>query len=162
MSTNNTSYEKAVKRVATEMPELFKQYNEIQISKNNNKIIVIIHKRKFIICNNYPFIPPKLYMNDILYSNYLKPRTPRFFAKMKTYYNTIGNSNCNCLCCNNILLDSNWSPTYHIQKIMTEIDKINIIKRNVKYEMLTEEIAKKHNLPDYIEKEIVNYLICHM
>jgi len=156
----SNSYEKSVKRISIEMVGLFQQYDEIQITKKENKTILEIETRKFIICNQYPFRPPILYINNMLYLNYLKTNSPRVVEKIKKYnHNGNTSSICNCLYCNHILLNTNWSPTYHIEKIMNEIDKVNIVKRNIKYEIIIEEISAKRYISDYIEEKIKEYLI---
>jgi hypothetical protein len=147
---------KYIKRFSNELPDLFNKYENIQIHKETNKIIVRINQRKFIICDNYPFWAPRVYINGIIYSSYVKTASKRILRNLEPYSNSI--TTCICLCCNNILHRSNWSPTYHIQKIMDEIDQINLIKRRIKYKILTEEIAEKYKLPFSIENEILQFL----
>ena len=93
-----------------------------------------IFKLKFIFSSDYPFKPPKIYINKALYKNIL------FFhneTKRKIYTRFFFQNTYICLCCNTILCK--WGPTLKLIDILPEI------KTNILYQLRYIEIvhAKK-------------------
>lgn len=94
------------KRIYKEIELLVDKYNNVTVEKINEKSYFIKIKDKNIeysmqTDNNYPFQPPKFYIKNIEYYNWLSSVIP---SKEYIYKDT----NIGCLCCRSILC--NWSP----------------------------------------------------
>jgi hypothetical protein len=59
-----------------------------------------------------------------------------------------------CLHCN--FITKNWSPVIRIEDIIIQIEKIQYIKRNIKYEIAIDKISNK--LPQEIKDIIFSFL----
>ena len=143
---------------------LFNEINKLINDKNNNerKVIVemtckitkvIINNVSFIISTKYPFQKPEILIHgNIPYLRWLVSPSIR----ISDFVNKIG---IKCLCCSTMLCD--WSPAFTISNLITEIDKMNGIKREVKYRMLLYDILiKKTNIePSIILHHIIPYLL---
>ena len=80
---------------------------------------------------------------------YLKPTTNRI-------YRALNKLKYDCPCCNTIV--NNWSPIYTMIKVLDEIDNINCVKRNVKYYIALDELAKKYPVIEELSGAILEYL----
>jgi len=145
--TNNT-----LKRIHAETLQLFSKYKTLEIKYTEEHIIIKINNVDFHINNKYPFNPPSVYINSIPYSQYLITKSPKIIKIIKKYIKN------DCLCCSTIICSSNWSATYHIQKLMDEIEHINDVKRIVKYTIAINEIFNKKKIPNDLENTVLEYL----
>ena len=117
--------------------------------KLNFKYILKINNKKIIFTGEYPFIPPKMFINDIPYNKFLV--TPSDKIRLLLSKHKYG-----CLCCKNIFC--NWGPMKNVKNILDEISEYNCIKTNIKYHLLVSEIILKFgkDIPDFL---ITEYLI---
>lgn len=106
--------------------------------KEDNNII----KFSFIIPANYPFVPPKIEINNTKYISRLCLFSPRFIKVLKKI------SNKHCLCCCSILCRGNWSPSYTITKIMDEVKNNRETIKNVIIKILVDKIKDTYLIAD--------------
>ena len=123
------------KRIIREYELLFNNENQIfnntMIDIGDNTISTITismklfsyrHNISFIFSDDYPFKPPKVYINNKLYKNMLIYQ--KNTIKKNIYETYFINENV-CLCCSTILCK--WSPLNKLINILPEI------KTNVEY-----------------------------
>lgn len=151
----------SLKRVTRELEELIPLHKKIDISYDNNKIMLKIRNINIIFSNTYPFNPPDIQINNSHYGNFIVCRSLRVNDLV----------NCqkegSCLCCTSIIKNSRhlWSPALGIKNIMIEIDRVNSIKRKVKYTIAIGDISKnikkkiKRDIPQDIEYTVLSFLI---
>lgn len=110
------------KRVNKEIELLKEKYNILNYSENYNEIIIHIDydNIKIILNDHYPFKPPKMYINDIDYIQYLVNLQNTKADKLKELDEI-------CLCCKTILCHNNWKPAFKITQIIDEYDRFNLI-----------------------------------
>jgi len=134
------------RRINREVEELSKIYSNVELDPNKN--IIVIGNKRFVMADTYPFSKPAVYVNDVIYSQFLRapPRINQLLIKEKF----------NCLCCKTILCD--WSPMYKISTILNEITSFNKIKESVKAYLLINEISKKYEIINILKMEIYEYL----
>lgn len=118
-------------------------------SESSTTIQLTIYNKEFNMAENYPFVKPKVKVNNRPYLSYLKPPTKRIYSILHKLKYT-------CPCCNTIL--NNWSPAYTLIKILDEIDNYNYIKRDVKHHMILEELGIKYHIIDQLSGIIIEYL----
>ena len=114
-------YKRAISEHGT-IYDRFKNTNlNISISNKNNKTVTeytitfkIDNKfnLKFILNGKYPFIKPKLIINNIDYQNFLIITNSLMTDIIRNDYKI------ECLCCNTILCD--WSPAIKLDTIIDE------------------------------------------
>ena len=100
---------------------------------------------KVLIPLNYPFIPPKIYINE----NSLSYDPSKFPHRLwKTYC-----KHHPCPCCSNSLCENNWSPARKIISVVDEYYQlVNVLKTYHKFYLL------KDSLPDDMLYEIFSFL----
>lgn len=101
----------------------------------------------FEISFEYPFKPPKLYLNGKDLKRYL-PSGKLFRGDLKKI---IGSD---CLCCSSI--NCNWGPTLSIINLVDEIRRFFEIKLKLVELFFLKKICK--NMPDEINNLIITYL----
>ena len=151
-----------IKRINNEIEKLIKETNCMNVTvtyenvnSKNFKCNVIIDNKKFVLSDSYPFNAPKVFILKDNNYEYIHWKSPTCKIRKLLYEFNRG-----CLCCETILC--NWSPAYGFHSILNEITANNILKRNVKYHMLTNDILNKYK---YISKSdipktlILDYLI---
>ena len=143
-----------IKRIHKEIDDNAIQPHEfkptiVQYDYNNQSIRVSVNRKEFVITPTYPFKQPSVYINQRPYMYYLKPPTKRI-------YRALNKLKYDCPCCNTIV--NNWSPVYTMSKILDEIDNTSCIKRNVKYYIALEELAKKYPIIEQLAHAIREYL----
>jgi ubiquitin-protein ligase len=119
----------------------------IFIVKNNNNDLVIGIKRinkyyEFIITKKYPFIPPKLKINN----NYLS-----FNHTMKTnLFRKLLLEHCGikCFCCETILCSYNWSPGLTMKHIFDDLDKFKTVTHQIILRIIVDVIKRKYLIND--------------
>jgi len=138
------------KRIMKEYNELLILYDLVSIEileideiNKKKKIIIYIQKQntniyKFIINENYPFTPPKIFINDDNYNKFLNLRSLRFNSVLKYM------KGYECLCCKSIICQNNWSPGYTIKNLINEIDNNKKIKQNIFKKLLIDQIKMKY------------------
>jgi ubiquitin-protein ligase len=151
----------SLKRVTRELVDLIPSYKNIDITYDNNKIILKIRNICLIIPNTYPFNAPDVEINKLHYGRFVVSHSSR----INQYINCQKDGS--CLCCKSIIKNSRnlWSPALSIRDIMNEIEGVNIIKRKIKYSIALEDISKniqkkiKKDIPHDIENNVLSFLI---
>ena len=100
------------------------------------------------ILENYPFRAPVIHVNN---KPYMIPcsEIPKITKKFHAY-----NPPQEFLHCN--FITKNWSPVIRIENILLQIEKIQYIKQNIKYEFAIDKISNK--LPQEIKDIIFSFL----
>jgi hypothetical protein len=121
------------------------------ITKNDGNLINIIYGEY------YPFKPPYVYINGLSYYNTIT-RFPsdRFLNTFKL----LTNHKYSCLCCQSIICNNNWNPTYTVISIMSEINKFMNIPYKIALFILINAIKNKYlfynvNLIEYFDFDLL-------
>lgn len=144
-------------RIINEFKMLYTLYQNVVLSIVSNEINITVkeimdNKRytyKFVLRDNFPFEPPRIYFNNFPYIDFLKMRS--HFEK-KIVWDI---KKQNCLCCHSINCKANWSPAIKLQLIIEEIKDILKFKRDITKGLLAQKIEQKYNIPHYT---ITSYL----
>ena len=112
------------KRIDYELKELYKQYDNIKVIKNNencNEICIEIENKnnviKIILDDTFPFKVPKVYVNNNSYIIFLQAPSLRM------------RNISSCMCCNSMLNKNLWAPSMKFTNIIIEVDKNMRIKK---------------------------------
>lgn len=104
------------------------------------------------IDRTYPFTPPQIWIKNVPYKKYRTINSSR----IQNYFTELGYD---CLCCSSIANRENWSPCYHISKILTEINELNTVKQYIKYKIATANLMKQRKeLPEDVSTLIESFL----
>ena len=130
---------------------LTKELHEVEYEIDDNERVVNMHYLnkdiRVLIPPNYPFIPPKIYINDHRLS-YNPANFPR----------RLWNTYCKhhpCPCCSNRLCANNWSPSRTIVSVMDEYNQfVNVLKTYHNFFIF----QHKNSLPDDMLYEIFSFL----
>lgn len=148
----------SIKRLHNEITEFYKTHHDFTVVYKKLEIdFLILGRLKFVLGQHYPFRAPTLYLlkknvpHGINYIHSLKSPSLRILKYLEYLYD-------GCMCCNTILNHVNWSPTYHIEKILQEIKIYNDMKRVVKYHLVLDDILWKY-LEYIVDSHIANYCI---
>jgi hypothetical protein len=116
----------------------YKPHGDIIVSfkKLNNEYI-------FIIPAQYPFIPPKIYINGMEQNRFFNLGSIRFKTILKYI------SGLECLCCNSLLFINNWSPTITMERVINEMEEYKKYKFLIIIKIILDKIKKK-----YLNKDI--------
>jgi hypothetical protein len=96
----------------------------------------------FIISPNYPFLAPRLEINNKPYSHYFRFRNNEF---QKIFYKIKGER---CFCCESLLCENNWVPQITLNKIMYEVDLFHKECREIAYRVIINVIKRKYLIDD--------------
>ena len=118
-------------RINSELITLKNQFASINLTFDNeldlfvltiidNNITPQFNTFAFVLPNEYPFRPPKVIINGQSYTKLIKMNNHEKLHVLKSLTDK------DCLCCNTITCNDNWSPA------MTFIDIISEIKQNFK------------------------------
>jgi hypothetical protein len=140
-----------VKRWNSELLDFHKkkEYKNIQMNLCNDEIRVTIKNYTFLLSNKYPFHPPKVFIQNNAYLNYLKyPNSIRIHHILHVH-------KISCMCCSSISNKNMWSPANQIKDILYEIKRLNEMKDYVKHYLIVDDICRSKN----IDTETVGMLI---
>jgi len=126
---------------------------------NHNKYIV--HGKfkglghiSMVIPADFPFRPPKLFINNIPSKQRLRLTGNRFIQRYQKMFDR-----CCCCCEDSILSSKTWSPAYTFFDILKELKTQHHDKCLVWYSIFLHQIIEKHqNLPRELESEILSFL----
>lgn len=158
-----------------EINELQTKYKSIQIHITHpNQFNIFLYDPfedllpktlEFSIPKEYPFVPPQIFTrlnnktpedapqevqgqetkNKIPYIKTIHCcEIPSVIKKLKIYYNK-NLFTSECLNCS--FITNHWSPALGTPNIITAIEKIQTIKRQIKYEIIMERFYKTNKLP---------------
>jgi ubiquitin-protein ligase len=145
-------------RIKNDCNTLYKDFYNVLIegAPNNTSIKVVeilsAKKRtyKFVITPNYPFYPPKIYINDRPYMDMLQMRGNYERDMVKKLRGK------ECLCCYSLNCSTNWSPAVRLYHIINEIKSILKFKKDIINLLLADKIKIKYNIPyAYFEAYLV-------
>ena len=135
------------RRIKGEFYRMETMFDNMYVIKEEGKINFIIEKTKkdnnkksvykFIISNNYPFLPPDVYINDIKYGQYLS--CPNKFLNILKYIRGI-----ECFCCASQTCRINWNPSLSIKHIMDEIEDNKNTKYNIMIKIFLDKIKEQY------------------
>lgn len=138
-------------RIKNDCKLLYEDYHDVLVDLTDNdkitisavEIISYSKKRtyKFILTNQYPFRPPKIYINDQPYLNILQLRGDYEKDMVKKIKGQ------DCLCCHSMSCSANWSPAIKLLRIIDEIKDTLKFKRDIINVLLADKIKKKYNMP---------------
>jgi len=122
----------------------------VEILSTNNNLNAKKRTYKFVITPNYPFHPPKIYINGNPYMDLLQMRGNYERDMVKKLR---GND---CLCCHSLNCSANWSPAVRLYHIIDEINGILKFKKDIINLLLSAKIKIKYNIPyAYFEAYLV-------
>ena len=144
------------RRLNSEIKQVIDNYDEITFISLEKENIQLMFKRKnnryvFSIPANYPFVPPKLTINDINQQSFFNLGSMRF-VKMLKYISGI-----DCLCCDSYLCHNNWTMSTNLNQVIEQIEKYKTLKYLIFVKILLEKIKEKY-LHKYIDLE--SWLFC--
>ena len=134
------------KRIKGEFYRMESLFANMYVIKEEGKINFVIEKTdknnkniiyKFIISNNYPYVPPVVYINDIKYWQYL--RCPNKFLNILKYIRGI-----ECFCCSSCTCHGNWYPSLNIKYIIDEIEDNRNTKYNIMIKIFLDKIKEQY------------------
>ena len=111
-----------------------------------------INKYCFMVPLDYPFLPPKIKINETEYINFCILRSDRFVTALK-YIKGI-----ECLCCHSYMCKINWTPGLNLNHILIQINEYKKIKYYIALKILADKIKEKY-LNSYIDLDSWLYLI---
>ena len=97
---------------------------------------------KFIVPYNYPFLPPKLELNNKPYSSYFSFRSDKF---KELFYRHKGER---CFCCETKLCGTNWGPPVTFIHIIEEINSFHKDCREIADIVIVDVIKRKYLIDD--------------
>lgn len=139
------------KRLKRELDSIIFNYEIIQLDFNNKGEIQLYMQKindnyetiySFVFPDSYPFKPPKVFVNNKPYFDYLRLNSSKFSNILKYI------TNFNCLCCSSFLCNNLWSPAYTMSKILLEIDNFKKIKKNIIIKLLLDKVKEKYLIND--------------
>jgi len=141
------------RRVIREYSQLQLIYDNISIDfDDDNNVTIKIQKKSalndqlnnyhFILTNNYPFHPPKIFVNNKTYISFLTLPSARF-TKVFNYINGP-----KCMCCSSITLNHNWSPSLTMNNVVKEIEIIRQYKYEIVIKLLADNIKRQYLVMD--------------
>ena len=103
---------------------------------------------------DFPFRPPKLFINNIPSKQRLRLTGNRFIQRYQKMFDR-----CCCCCEDSILSSKKWSPAYTFFDILKELKTQHRDKCLVWYSIFLHQVIEKHqNLPRELESEILSFL----
>lgn len=97
---------------------------------------------KFVITSNYPFVPPKLSINEKPISFKHNFVNQLFNESLKKY------TGIQCFCCETILCSNNWKPGFTIIHIIDDINKYKNARLQVIHRLIIDIIKIKYLIDD--------------
>jgi hypothetical protein len=146
---NNINNKGVKNRIVNEFKILYTLFPSVVLRVVSKEISIVVkelidNKRytyKFVLRDNFPFEPPRIYFNNYPYIDFLNMKSEfekKIVWKVK---------NQNCLCCHSINCRVNWSPAVKIHSIIDEIKNILKFKRSITKGLLAQKIEQKYNIP---------------
>lgn len=141
------------KRIKHEIEKLIKLNicieDDIKIGKYDDVYYIIEFKNysdnkyyKFVVSNNYPFNPPKIFINNKSISFYHKIKNLEFSRSLKKY------TGMDCFCCETILCSNNWCPSFTFINILHDINRYKDARRQIIDRIIVNVIKRKYLIDD--------------
>ncbi len=105
-------------------------------NKNDNRLYI------FTINSNYPFIAPKLTINNKPYSYFIEFKSTEFRNIFQKY--TLKE----CFCCNSILCSENWTPNRTLMTIFEEVELFHNDCLKIAHIIISNVIKRKYLIYD--------------
>ena len=122
--------------------------SDFYIDSENNANVTIIDSKystynTYSFCLRfYPFYPPKIRINNVEYTDFLKITNPYFSSRLNNIYNI------DCLCCNSCTCPNNWGPLVSLNKIIDEIRLFRRYRRDIINVIMCEKIKNRYLIDD--------------
>jgi len=140
------------RRLQRDLTSMYKLYDKITVEEGNtsNEFNVIIYELvdekiicyKFVIKHNYPFACPAVFLNNRPYKSFLFGKTNYEYINLKK------NFGIDCLCCESLTCNENWSPKQTLNSIIDEIKHYKKIKKNLVFKIIIDIIKRKYLIED--------------
>ncbi len=134
------------RRMQRECRELETKYQITVECKIDSELLVTLTQKEntycFQICRNYPFKAPKMHINGLTHHQFFDFTSKRFRNMLKII------TGFDCLCCNSMLCDGNWSPSFTIGHIIRQINEYKSIKRLICLKPILDKIKQKYFIKD--------------
>jgi hypothetical protein len=132
------------KRIENEIKMLCRKYEKIEINLCENIITVydMSNTYEFIISESYPFVPPKIYYNNVDYVDFLKIKNTSFNSILYSIHKL------DCFCCNSLTCKGKWNVSFTMDDIILEIQKYKKYKRDVINKLFADKIKMKYLISD--------------
>ena len=134
------------RRITNELYLLYKRFNNISITRDENHDSVVNVYRdndhySITLGVAYPFKPPiKILVNKQLVKKIFKFDGTIFSNYLLEYYGAT------CVCCSSILFNhSLWTPGLKIHNVISEIEKISLVKKKILTRILCNGIRNKYD-----------------
>lgn len=109
------------------------------IIKVTDKLYKTNNIYSFVIGEEYPFGPPKVFINDKPYINFLKIKNVVTSEKLKLI------KGYDCFCCESLVVCGNkWRPQKNLIDVVEEIRKFRQDSKDIIYKMMIDKIKKKY------------------
>jgi len=97
---------------------------------------------KFIVSNNYPFNPPKIFINGKSIMFFHQVSNVEFSRSLKKY------TGVECFCCESILCSNNWAPSFTFTSILNDINRYKDARRQIIVRIIIDVIKRKYLIDD--------------
>jgi ubiquitin-protein ligase len=160
---NRSNISTCIKRCTVEMMDLYQHYDfksmQVKLLSTNEVHFVIEESDgkvlKFILSERYPFIQPKLMVNNKVYMNNVLKN-----SNCERVHKILRNNFVDCMCCSSITCDKNWSPAYRMENVLFEVAQVRTIKNYVKQYLIMDDICRKKNIDtDTIGNCILEFIL---
>jgi ubiquitin-protein ligase len=139
------------RRIKKECEVLLQKGGNISIEKNSNGDIMVelqrlegnyISKYSFMMPLNYPFMPPRIRINDQNHYDFCNLHSNRFTTILQ-YIKGI-----DCLCCHSHICKNNWAPGLTLDHILKQINEYKKLKYYISLKLLADQIKYKYLVMD--------------
>lgn len=131
------------RRIKRECLTMRDKYDEITVEYTDGGNILVSFKKlhnKYIfnIPGNYPFMPPRVYINEM--------EQDRFFNLASTRLTTVLKyvSGLDCLCCHSFLCKNNWSPSVTMERVINQMEEYKNYKYLIFIKLILDKIKEKY------------------
>lgn len=97
---------------------------------------------RFVVSNNYPFKPPKIFINNKSISFYHQIQNLDFSRALKKY------TGIECFCCETILCSNNWGPAFTFTSVLDDINSYKDARRQIIVRIIIDVIKRKYLIDD--------------
>jgi hypothetical protein len=141
-----------IKRITNELVNLSMMYDIVHTTKTKYTYTITVIKdgKKYIfdLPKNYPFVPPRIFINRRTYKDFVTIHSSAKIPESKIRFDK------GCLCCSTFREPRNWFVRNTIQDVLAEIEQIEKLKRELVIWYIYQQIGTKYHIAD----EIIEYI----